>query len=202
MAGPDLSIQTNQTTDTKKTFVVSSVRDADTGLTILFPETNTTRYLLKVVPADLASFGVTMLNRQIVFNDNIPTTANEGASRIITGCGSNFIVIDRNDPNDMVVPSLATPQIGDAFTLDVQRQNSEVISRSTGVFQDVTILPPPLVNQPTGFPNENFQGTTEVSTGPQPGSPVIASGVNVPASIDVNVSEQDAVIGLPINVYQ
>lgn len=194
VAGPDLSIQTNQTGDTKKTFVVSSVRDADT---LLAPTINTTRYILRVVPADLGSFGVTMLNRQIVFTDGF----NKRAVRLITGCGSNFIVINRNNPNDPIVPSLSTPQIGDAFTLDVQRQNSEVISRSTGVFQDVTILPSPLVNQPTGLPNENFQGTTEVSTGPQPGSPVIASGVRVPASIDVNVSEQDAVIGLPVNVF-
>lgn len=201
VAGPDLSIQTNQTSDTKKTFVVSSVRDADTLLPIVSPGANTTRYLLKVVPADLGSFGVTMLNRQIVFDDNIVTTQNEGATRIITGCGSNFIVIDCNNPDDVVVPSLATPQIGDTFTLDIQRRNSEVISRSTGIFQDITILPPPLVNQPTGLPNENFQGTTDVSTGPQPGSPVIASGVSVPASIDVNVSEQDAVIGLPVNVF-
>ena len=194
VAGPDLSIQTNQTSDTKKTFVISSVRDADTNLT---PSVATTRYLLKVVPADLSSLGVTMLNRQIVFTDG----PNEDASRIITGYGSNFIVIDRNDPDDSVTPSLATPQIGNAFTIDVQRQNSEVISRSTGTFQDVTILPPPLVNQPTGLPNENFQGTTDVSTGTQPGNPVIASGVSVPASINVNVSEQDAVIGLPVNVF-
>ena len=161
----------------------------------------TSRYKLVVTPADLNTFGVSILGRQILFDDVILTAANEGAARIIAMYGGNYIVINRDDPADQSVPILASPQITDTFTLDVQRQGAEPIFRGTGQTADVTISPLPAVNLPTGFPSENFQGNVDVTVGPQPGEPVITSGVRVPTAINVNVADQDAVIGLPANVF-
>ena len=198
VAGPDISIQTNQSAETAKDYKVMSILDADTRLP---PTSLTTRYRLTVNPHDLTSLEVSMQGRPIVFDNAILTANNEGASRIITGYGANFIVIDKYDDNDQIVPILDNPHPGDTFTLNVQRQGSEVVSRDTGTTTNVTISPPPLVDVPTGISNENFQGTTEVSTGPQPGEPVITSGEKAPTAINVNVSDQDAVIGLPVNVF-
>lgn len=125
VAGPDISIQTNVTSATVQGFTVTGVLDADTGLA---PASTTTRYKLIVTPASLASFGISMLGRQIVFDDSM---ANEGASRIITGYGSNWIAIDKNDPADVFVPALSDPQPGDTFTLDTQREASEVVSSTS-----------------------------------------------------------------------
>lgn len=161
-----------------------------------------TRYQLTVAPPDLSSFGVSMLGRPIVFDDAIFTVVNEGASRSITGYGANFVVINRSDDADLLVPYMDDPQAGDTFTLDVQRQGSEVISRDTGTTEDVTILPPPQVDVPTGIPSAPSQGNVEVSTGPQPGEPIITSGVNVPTAITVNIADQDLVgPGLPKDVF-
>jgi hypothetical protein len=141
-----------------------------------------------------------MLGRQIVFDDNIFTVNNEGAARLITSI-NNIIVIDRSDPNDQTVPVMDVPQVGDTFALDVQRQGSEVVTKDTNANQDVVILPPPLVNEPTGIANFNSQGTVDVSVGPQSGEPIISSGVRVPTAITVNIADQEAVIGLPVNVF-
>jgi hypothetical protein len=161
----------------------------------------TSRYKLVVAPADLNAFGISMLGRQILFDDVILTVANEGAARIIAMYGGNYIVINRDDPADQTVPILASPQITDTFTLDVQRQGGEPISRGTGGTVDVTIAPLPVVDIPMSFPSENFQGNIDVTTGPQPGEPIITSGERVPTAINVNVADQDAVIGLPKNVF-
>lgn len=136
VAGPDISIQTNVTSATVQGFTVTGVLDADTGLA---PASTTTRYKLIVTPASLASFGISMLGRQIVFDDSIVTVANEGASRLITGYASNWIVIDRSDPADVFVPVLADPQIGDTFTLDSQREASEVVSATSAASVNVNI---------------------------------------------------------------
>jgi hypothetical protein len=197
VAGPDISIQTNPAPETKKTYTVASVRDADTGG---IANVNTTRFRLGITPNDLASFGLSMLGRQIVFDDNIFTVNNEGAARLITSI-NNIIVIDRSDPNDQTVPVMDVPQVGDTFALDVQRQGSEVVTKDTNANQDVVILPPPLVNEPTGIANFNSQGTVDVSVGPQSGEPIISSGVRVPTAITVNIADQEAVIGLPVNVF-
>lgn len=61
-----------------------------------------------------------------------------GAARLITGYGSNWIVIDRNSLDDMVA-NLANPQIGDTFTLGTQREASEVVSATSAASVDVNI---------------------------------------------------------------
>ena len=91
VAGPDISIQTNQSAETAKDYKVTSVLDADTRLP---PTPLTTRYRLTVKPSDLTSLEVSMQGRPIVFDDAIFTVNNEGASRVITGYGTNFVVID------------------------------------------------------------------------------------------------------------
>jgi hypothetical protein len=98
-----------------------------------------TRYKLFVAPADLASFGVTMLGREIVFDDPILTIANEGASRLVTAFAANYVVIDRTDKEDTTVPVLANPQAGDTFTLYVQREGSEVVSALQATTVDVNV---------------------------------------------------------------
>jgi hypothetical protein len=188
------------TFDIAGTYVAPAVRNGTWTYTPPQPVL-TSRYNLIVTPAELNTFGVSMLGRQILFDDGIPTTANEGAARIITMYGGNFITIARDDPNDQSVPVLTNPHINDTFTLDVQRQGAEPIFRGVGQTVDVTIAPLPAVNLPTGFPSENFQGNVDVTVGPQPGEPVITSGVRVPKAIDVNVADQDAVIGLPKNIF-
>jgi hypothetical protein len=187
----DQSIQTNATVATKRGYVVTSVRDADTGLA---PVAATTRFKLLVAPTDLAVLGIPVSGRQIVFDDSILTVANEGATRTVSGYGSNFIVISRDDPFDSQVSSMAIPTIGDTFTMNVQRLGSETISRDTGVTENVFISPPPLAAQPTNFSSENFQGTVDVSTGPQPGKPVIDSGTSAPTAVDVYVANQASAI--------
>lgn len=188
------------TFDIAGTYVAPAVRNGTWTYTPPQPVL-TSRYNLIVTPAELNTFGVSMLGRQILFDDGIPTAANEGAARTITGYGGNFITIAKDDPNDQSVPILTNPQFNDTFTLDVQRQGGEPIFRGTGGTVDVTIAPLPAANIPTGFPSENFQGNVDVTVGPQPGEPVITSGVRVPKAIDVNVADQDAVIGLPKNVF-
>ncbi len=128
VAGPDISIQTNITPATVQGFTVTGVLDADTGLA---PASTATRYKLIVTPPNLISFGISMLGRQIVFDDDTITADDEGASRLITGYGSNWIVIDKNDPADDFVPVLVDPQPGDTFTLDTQREASEVVSSTS-----------------------------------------------------------------------
>ena len=136
VAGSDLSIQTNQTSATVQDYTIVAVLDAGTGLA---PASTTTSYKLIVTPASLASFGISMLGRQIVFDDSILTVANEGASRIVTGYGSNWIAIDRSDAADIYVPTLVNPQPGDTFTLDTQREASEVVSSISAASVDVNV---------------------------------------------------------------
>ena len=163
----------------------------------------TTRYKLYVTPSDLISFGISMLGRQITFDQD---SENPGAVRNITGYASNWIVIDQENPADAYIPVLQTPQPGDTFTLDVQRQGSEVITSGTGIVQDVTLLPiPAAAPPPVPFTADVFpqgQAIVAVSTGPQPGQPIITSGVPAPTAINVNVADQPPIgVGLPPNVF-
>ena len=168
----------------------------------------TTRYRLYIAPQNLNSFGLSMAGRNIVFDDVVLplTVANNGATRIITFFGQDYIVVNKDNLNDPAVPSLATPQAGDSFTLYVQRQGSEAFSDSLGTATDVTILPPPIspppINVPdTREPNFPSEGPISISTGPQPGKPIITGGVQVPTATTVNVADQATSIGLPTNVY-
>jgi hypothetical protein len=45
------------------------------------------------------------------------------------------------------------------------------------------------------------KGPIEISTGPQPGKPIITGGVQVPTATTVNVADQATSVGLPVNVY-
>ena len=167
----------------------------------------TSVFRLAVVPSDLLSFGVTMVGREITFSKSAPTTlANRGATRFIGGCGPGFITIDKTEFTDQRVPILATPAPGDVFTLSVQRQGGEVTTETFGSVSDVTIFPPPPLNVPNFglppvVPGMPSKGPIEISTGPQPGKPIITGGVQVPTAINVNVADQATSVGLPTNVY-
>ena len=164
----------------------------------------TTRYRLYVTPSDLISFGISMLGRQITFGD---TAANPDVSRNITGYTSAWIVIDKSEPSNIDDPILQSdPAPGDTFTLDTQRQGSEVITSGTGIVQDVTLLPIPAAAPPAvPYTADTFpqgQAVVAVSTGQQPGQPIITSGVQVPTAINVNVADQPPIgVGLPPNVF-
>lgn len=173
------------------------------------PSTPTTRYKLFVSPQDLLSFGLSMLGREIVFSDTTLTVLNQGASRFIGFFGNNYVVINKNESTDQFVPVRDDPVPGDVFSLNVQRQGGEVTTETTGHFQDITISPIPLAspissptaNADTGVQHSTGQSTNAVSTGPQPGTPTITSGVQVPTAINVNVADQATSVGLPANVY-
>ena len=173
------------------------------------PSTPTTRYKVFVAPQDLQSFGVSMLGREIVFDPATITFQDRKATRIIEFYGNDYVVINQSEDSDQLVPVLDDPVPGDILFLNVQRQGGEVTSELTGNVQDVTIFPVPLAS-PTYSPTDNApppiqnitrESTIAVSTGPQPGAPIITGGVQVPTAITVNVADQSTSVGLPTNVY-
>jgi hypothetical protein len=200
VVGPADSFQTNTTEVDEITLTVAAVYDADN----LFhaPSGSTTRYYLVVGLPALTSYPVSMLGRQVVFADDTLTTADAGAARFITGYGTNFLVINRNDPSESNgnVPTLTDPQVGDTMSLDVNRLASEQVNTTALPTVDVIVAPPPQVNVP--FPAQAIAGgsTTNNSTGPQPGSPVITSGTPAPRPAYSNVIDQPAP-NLPTNVF-
>ena len=170
------------------------------------PSVPTTRYKMFVAPQDLMSFGVSMLGREITFDKTILQIPNRGASRFIGFYGNDYVVIDQTEFSDQLVPVLHTPLPGDTFSLSVQRQGGEVTTENLGTSQDVTIAPPPPSNVPSFglppvVPGMPSRGPIEISTGPQPGAPIITGGVQVPTATNVNVADQATSVGLPTNVY-
>jgi hypothetical protein len=191
------SIQTNTSVATQVTKTVTSVLDANT---LQAASASSTRYRLYLGAPTLASYGVAITGREVVFADDTLTAADQGASRIVTGSGVNFIVIDRDDPLDPSVPSMTTPQVGDTLLLDVNRQGSEVVSQVSNVPVEVYIQVDPPVAE--NVPGQSFeQIDVNVTTGPQPGQPIITSGEQAPPSINVNVADQSSTVGLPTNVF-
>ncbi len=200
VVGPAESFQTNVSEHDLVTVEITAVLDADHLPTPAGPAT--TRYYLVTAAPSLTSYPVSMLGRQVVFDGNV-TAADAGASRNIQNYGASFVVVNRDDPSvsNGDVPTLATPQVGDTFQLDVNRQGSEQVNTS-GETVNVVIFPPPPVNVP--FPSQaaSSQGTVDVSTGPQPGAPYVGSGVRVPNNERfVSVPDECSVVGLPKNFY-
>lgn len=203
VTGPAESFQTNTTEATIIGFTVTGVLDADTYAA---PTANTTRYLLVVNPPNpsLTSFPVTMLGRQIVFDDDTITAADQGAARTITGFGGNYLVVNRDDDGSVNGngdrPVLVEPQVGDAFTIDVQRQGSEQVNTTGSPTAEVFIAPPPPTFVPSPAQAQNNLGTVNVSTGAQPKLPPVTSGVGAPTATNVFVADQATSVGLPVNV--
>jgi hypothetical protein len=199
VVGPADSFQTNTTEQDFVTVTITAALDADHLPNVAGP--NTTRYYLVTAAPLLSSYPVSLLGRQIIFDGNV-TAGDEGAARFIQGYGGNFVVINRDDPSESNgdIPTMTAPQVGDTFQLDVNRQGSEQVNTEGGTI-DVFILPEPPVNIP--FPGQALhdRGTVDISTGPQPGTVLISSGVQVPTARNVNVSDECAVVGLPQNVY-
>lgn len=158
----------------------------------------TTRYRLGVSPADLRSFGISLVGRELVFDDDTLTVADQGASRLVTAFGGDSVVVSKQDLSDGDVPVMITPQAGDTFTIFVQREGSEVFTEDTGQSVDVTISPPP----PAFVPNApQAEQVVDVVVAPLPGNPIVSSGVGVPTARTVNVADQSTSVGLPVNVY-
>jgi hypothetical protein len=171
------------------------------------PVTNfTTRYRLGVKnsdgsPADLNSFGISLLGRELVFDDPTLTAADSGASRLVAYYGAAYVVINRSDPDDDSVPVMTKPQANDSLTLFVQREGSEVFTDLQGQVTNVTVAPPPPTFVPNPAQSLQSQGNVDVTVGPQPGEPVPTSGVWAPTARTVNVADQATVVGLPRNVF-
>jgi hypothetical protein len=200
VVGPAESFQTNVSEQDFVTVTLTAVLDADHLPTPAGP--TTTRYYLVTASPSLTSYPVSVLGRQVTFDGNV-TAGDEGAARIIQNYGANFIVVNRDDPSvsNGDVPTMTTPQVGDTFQLDVNRQGSEQVNTS-GETINVVIFPSPPINVPFPSQSASSQGTVDVSTGPQPGSPYIGSGVRIPNNErNVSVPDECAVVGLPTNVY-
>ena len=170
------------------------------------PTVITTRYKMFVAPQDLQGFGVSMLGREITFSKDNPPLHNQGSTRFIGFYGNDYVVIDKNEFTDQDAPVLVDPLPGDTFALSVQRQGGEVTTERLGTSQDVTIFPSPLIDVPSfgvppAAPSMRSEGPISISTGPQPGAPIITGGVQVPTAINVNVADQSTSVGLPANVY-
>jgi hypothetical protein len=203
VVGPTESFQTNRTETDHVSATVAAVLDADSPQTPVGP--STTRYLLLVsTPPLLTSYPVSLLGRQIVFADDTLTLANQGAARLITNYGGNFVAIDRDDPavSNGDVAELDPPQVGDVFQLYVGRQGSEDVSTTSIPAVDVVVDPPPPDFVPSPAQAQQDEGTVDVSTGPQPGLPVIGSGVQVPTAVNHQIPDQYVGgPGLPANVF-
>lgn len=197
VVGPAESFQTNLSEETDVLCTVTDVKDADT---LAAPTSATTRYMLFVGPPTLTSYPVSLLGREILFAEDTTTTADADASRIITGYGADFVVIVKDDPEDEIVPSLTTPVIGDTFWVSIQREGSEQVNTTGNVPTNVFISPQPPTFVPDPSQARQDLGYVNVTTGPQPGEPIITSGVQVPSATNFNVADQATSVGLPKNV--
>jgi hypothetical protein len=201
VVGPTTSFQTNRTETDQITATVSAVLDADLLPTPAGP--NTTRYYLQVTtPPLLTSFPVTLLGRQLVFADDTLTAANQGAARIVTGYGGNYVVIDRDDStvNNGDVDVLDLPIAGDTFVLQVGRQGSEDVSTTGDPAVDVFVLPPPPDFVPS--PSQDLWHQGDVFVDASPSGPIVPSGQQVPTSTNHYPADQIPVgAGLPANVF-
>lgn len=133
VVGPAESFQTNASEAVLVAVTVTAVYDADS----LYdpPGPSTTRYMLVTAPPSLTSYPVSLLGRDLAFAEDTTTAANRGAVRPITSYAGNFVVVDRNDPDEAngTVPQLSTPAVGDTFVVDVRRRGPEQVNteRST-----------------------------------------------------------------------
>lgn len=195
VVGPAESFQTNDAVAEIVTVTVVAVLDADNLPNP--PSGSTTRYYLVTAPPSLTSYPVSLLGRQITFGEATLTVADRGASRLIQNYGGNFVTIAKDDPSDGNggVPSLAQPQAGDTFEVAVNRQGSEQVNTEGGVV-DVFVSPPPPAFVPNPGQSASVTGSPNVSTGPQPGQPIITGGVVVPTARTVNVADQSPAVGL------
>jgi hypothetical protein len=199
VVGPASTVQTNLSETTQVLCTVTAVYDADNLWNA--PTASTTRFALVVAPPSLNSYPISILGREIVFDSATITTADRDAVRVITGYKTNYIVIDKEDPEDETVPLLADPVVGDTFWLDVEREGSQDIIQHSDAPTNVYISPAP----PSFVPNPSQAlinaGNVDISTGPQPGQPIITSGTSAPTAITVQVADQATSVGLPTNVF-
>jgi hypothetical protein len=202
VVGPTTSFQTNRTETDQVAATIAAVLDADALPTPAGP--TTTRYYIQVAtPPVLTSFPVSLLGRQVVFTATTDPN-NEGAARLITGYGGNYVVINRDDetPSNGNVSEMSTPQAGDVFVIQVGRQGSEDVSTTGAPAVDVVVAPPPPDFVASAPQAQLGGGTAFVSTGAQPGQPVVSSGTAAPTATDHQVADQYVGgPGLPANVF-
>ena len=155
--------------------IIQAIVDPDTGA---FPTASSiyVQFTLGlVVPLD--SYGVELTGRQLFFTSGAWAALLEVAYRIIVRWGSNIIIIANQDQNGNPLPwpPAPGPVPGNTVAFDTSRQGSEEVSNViAGGVQDVTPKTNPLL--------------------PPPGTPAFPA-------VEVNVSSQAPLPGLPINVF-
>jgi hypothetical protein len=202
VVGPAESFQTNRTETDEIRVTVAAALDAD-ALPAAAGAT-TTRYLLMVVtPPLLTSYPVSLLGRQIVFADDTATVDDQGAARVITGYAGNYVVIDRDDESasNGGVAQMVPPAAGDVLAIYVGREASEDVSTTGPAASDVFVRPPPPDFVASPAQDLRDEGTTNASTGAQPGEPVLTSGTPAPTAVTVEIADQSVVVGLPVDVF-
>jgi len=219
VVGPAESFRIRESEETLVEYQCLQVYDADKFGVLPTPvaDADTLRYMIVVGPPfgygepalPLTAYPVSMLGRQIVFESSAsPPPNNEGASRPITGLGwfydspqyVQYIVINKIEPLDDRNPELELPTVGDTFLIETERQGSEVVRTTDPAPANVYILPPPPAFLPNPDQANQDQGNVFITSGPQPGQPVLTSGVNVPRAENFNVIDQAVPVGLPKNV--
>lgn len=199
VVGPSTTVQTNLTETTEVLCTITAVYDADNLWSA--PSATTTRFLLVVAPPELNTYPVSLLGREVIFDEATTTVANREAVRAITNYQPTFIVINKADPDDETVPSLADPVVGDTFWLDVEREGAQDLIQEVPDTINVVIQPPP----PSFVPNPSQslvnEGTVNIALLPQPGQPIITSGTPAPTATTVQVADQATTVGLPTNVF-
>lgn len=201
VTGPTLSVETNRTVLTDVLFTVTAVLDADALPAPAGPDT--LRYYLRVAtPPALTSYPVSLLGRQVVFADDTLTALDQGAARVITGFGGDFVVVNRDDETEANgdVDSLAVPQAGDTFSVEVYREGGEDVSTTGNVPDDVFVLPPPPAF--VADPAQALLDQGDVFVDQVPTGPIVPSGEQVPTASNSYPAEQTNLgPGLPANVF-
>ena len=178
-----------------KYYTVVSVVDNDTGL----PATTTSVNLRITIAggAPLSSYGFTFSGRTLYFVAGawilppLPSTPSRPISVWGDSGGNGILVVSNQDENGDPFPFPAGPAAGTIVALETARLDSEVVYQSTGVVQNVVPTTTP------HFPGEQVAGIFTVGPLiPEPGDVDTLVAVQ-----EVNVGDQETVVGTPANYF-
>ncbi len=190
------NFQTNET-NSFITLTVSAVVDADTGGA---PTGSTTRYRVTIAPAVLASLGLSISGRQVVFSGNV-TAAITGFVRTVSAFGSNSLIMLVTEYGQSFNTTTPTPQVGDTMIIPTDRQGAQTIYdfQASPLNVYLTQLPPPIAQTLPALPG-SFSGNFLPGNGVI--NPYLGSGVLAPPFIgNFQIANQTYSQGQPTDVY-